>query len=155
MKTITFKLKDNINENADNLILYPPVGYHRELVSKLDSMLMNGFISISKEGLGESSTKLEKDSGEPIEQTDTKQDIFADFEPASLILFLKAVPSSDFSFYPLFCDVFRSLLLSDGICKMQKNNKSLPAGYLDKFSIRDFEELMGTYIKVFFSHLSF
>ena len=105
-----FKLTQPINQEIKELVLYAPRNIHRPLMGKLDSMLMNGMMRFQQSQVVDSSTTV---------STSESDNPFEDVEPLQIVAMLKAVPSDTYDFFPIFCEVFRDLILSDEICKVK------------------------------------
>lgn len=138
-----FTLEQPINQEIKELVLYAPKNIHRPLMSKLDSMLMNGMMRFQDNKNGSENSE-EDDVGE-------SDNPFDNIDAIQLVSMIKAIPSDDYDFFPIFCETFKKLMLEPEICKMKHDNKKFPNGYLDKMSYRDGDRLMGEYVKHFFT----
>lgn len=139
-----FKLNQPIDNVIKELVLYAPRAIHRPNMGKLESMLMNGMMRFQKEVQKEDQPQ-QNVSGEESENP------FENVNALEIVAMLKAVPSDDYTFFPIFCDVFKGLMISSQICKIKHNNHQLGEGDYDKLSSPDLDRLMGEYIKNFFT----
>ena len=135
-----FTLTTPISGNVTTLSLHAPCNIHRPLTAKLDSMLKSGMFK-----LAQYSSAQGNEEQAPAAPKDDKSSFM---EAAQIMDMLPMIPSDDFSFYGDFCDTFKALMLSDGICKI--TDKRIGTGHYDSMSQNDGNRLMGEYIANFF-----
>ena len=139
-----FKLEHPIaGGKVTELILYAPRNLHRPKTAKLDAMIRGGMLEIQAKlnaPVAPPTVEEDNDSGNPFDSMSALQ----------IVEMIKMMPSTDFTFYPLFCDTFRGLILSVNICKIKDSDAQLNEGYYDQMVSADGDRLMGEYIKNFF-----
>lgn len=132
----SFKLTTTINLDKSELILYAPRNLHRPLAAKLENMIMSGMFSV------------QQTMKETVESKNNEK-FNNEMSPEDIIKMLQVIPSQNYDFYPEFCDIFKALILSDGICKFI-DNKKIEIAHYDEITLYDSDRLMGEYLKNFF-----
>ena len=142
-------------DDVKTIRLYAPTAAHHDIIFKLDSMLSNGQMKIMS--LDFFKNKIDDKGVVKAKENKSEDDnIFSESSPKDIVDMLKMVPSEDGSFLATFCGLFKELLLSPEICKTISKNPSmndvkLGEGWLVRISRKDFYNILGEYLKNFFT----
>ncbi len=150
MREKTYNLLDSVNigdKDITQIRLCAPTMVHMTLVSKLQQGLAQADASQTKQHLSYFTNTAMISEIKKMKENAEKKETVTDDPILACINLLKGDQTNNDS-YSNFCNTFKELLLMTGICYVD-GSKGLGSVWLDRFSVDDFEKMMGVYVTNF------